>query len=158
MAKIERKYMTLAELTKAVESAIRKSASLDKELQAIGLSALHHLSVAGDIGPINRLMVSLGKGTRKASLAQWFLNHGALVLNEDADTKGEKPFLYSKAKKTDMDAAHEQHWTDAKAPERIDDVFDVQKALWALIARAKKAGKVSQPELFAAIEAITPAK
>jgi hypothetical protein len=156
MAKQE--YMDLGALNKAIESAIRKSVSLDADLQRIGLSALNHLSLHGDIGPINRVLTALGKGTRKASLAQWFLNHGALAKNEDEATKGEKPFVYDKKRVTNMEAAHEQHWTEAKKPEELADVFDVNKALWSLIARAKKAGKVSNKELFAALEAIAPAK
>lgn len=153
-----REYMSLADLNKAIDSAIRKSTSLDSDLQRIGLSALNHLAVNGDIGPVNRVLLGLGKGTRKSSLAQWFLNHGALSINTDEATAKEKPFVYNKARTTNMESAHEQHWTEAKKPEEITEVFDVQKALWSLIAKAKKAGKVNNKELFAALEAIAPAK
>lgn len=149
-------YMTLAELDKAIETIKRAGARFDSMVQAAGLSALNHLAKHGDIGPVNRLMLAMPKGSRKSSLSQWLLNWGSLMLNTDADTKAEKPYVYSKKGKTDLIGAAEQHWSDAQKPRDISDVFDIQKALAQLIKKAKHAGSVTDPTLLSALEAIAP--
>lgn len=132
------KFMELAVLNKEIDSIGKASHSIDKRVQAAGLSALHLLQKDGDIGPVNRLILALSKGTRRSSLSQWFLNHGALMLNTDDATKAEKPFVYSKARATDLVAAAEQHWTDAQKPRDISDVYDVRGALAKILKHAMK--------------------
>lgn len=125
-------------LVKLIESIATRGKKLDSDIQLAGLSCLDHLAKHGDIGQINRLYLALGKGARKAALSSWLLSHGALVANTEKD-KADKPFIYTKDKATNVQAASQDPWYDHKPDAAPDEVFDLQKALEAIIKKA--AGK-----------------
>ncbi len=127
-----------AELVKLIDSIKGRGARLDADIQLAGLSCLDHLAKHGDIGQINRLYLALGKGARKAALTSWLLAYGGVVANTEKD-KADKPFIYTKDKETNVQAASQDPWYDHKPDQAPDEVFDLAKALEAIVKKA--AGK-----------------
>ena len=148
-----------AELTKAIDAWTARGTKWVKDGQLLALSALQRLHDHGDIGPANRLQATMPKGTKSGSMAAYLLAFGALSANVGQD-KAEKPFLFDKARadkqggvKADMAGAMACAWeTCGKAEQAPDEVFDVAKALDALLARAMKAAQVSSPETIQAVK------
>ncbi len=124
-------------LIKLIDSIKNRGAKLDSDVQLAGLSSLAHLKAHGDIGFVNRLYLAMGKGARKAALTSWFLTYGSLSANTDGATKADKPFVFSKDKETNVEGASQDPWFDHKPDAAPDTVFDVQKALEAIIKKAK---------------------
>ncbi len=120
-----------------IESIAKRGAKLDHDIQEAGLSALQALKDHGNIGYVNKLFLAMPKGSRKAALTSWFLAHGQIVANTDADKK-DKPFKYTKDKEsTNVEAAMADPWFKHKPDQNPDEVFDLMKAVEQVIKRAQ---------------------
>lgn len=140
----------LAKLIISIASAGKK---LDGLVQQAGVSALAHLKEHGDIGFVNRLYLALSKGARKSALTSWILAHGSVVANTLED-KATKPFVYTKDKTTNVEAAAQDPWYSHKPDQKPDQVFDLQKMIVALIAKASKADQLVHGELVTGLQAL----
>lgn len=129
-------YMDKAALVKAIDSIAKRGATLDKDIQEAGLSALHHLEAHGDIGFVNRLFLALGKGHRKSALTAWYLAFGKMVANT-GENKKDAPFKYDKEAVTNMEGAAQTPWFDFKVEPDPDQVFDVLKLLAQMVKKAE---------------------
>lgn len=127
-------------LNKAIDSCNKRAANLMGDYQDVGIQALLHLEAQGDVGPINRIIAGMPKGVKTNAMASWAMAHGALEVNKDAATKKSMPLRYTKSKKTNVDAAIEDKWYTHLPEKAIDEVFDLSKAINALLARAKAEG------------------
>lgn len=145
-------------LNKEIDSVIRAGKKLDDKIQLLGLSLLAHVDKHNNVTMMNRLLVSFPKGSRRNAFAEWALANGKFKINE-GDDKKEKPFLYDGSKTTTLDKAQEIHWTAHKPEKPIDEVFDFQKALAALLTKASKADqdKLVGGELLAKVRQLTEA-
>lgn len=132
------KFKTLAELRKEFAGIKRAAASLDKRIQTAGVSVLYHLSQHRDVTVVNEFFLSLAKGQRKTALASWLLAYGAVQVNA-GENKDTSPFTFDKEKTTDHIGASLDPWTDHKPEKPVDQVFDVQKAVKAMLRRASNA-------------------
>lgn len=130
------KLLSKDELGKFIDGIANRAKRMDSDIQLAGLSSLAHLKAHGDIGFVNRLFLALGKGHRKAALTSWFLTYGSIVANDGADKK-EKPFVFSRERGTDVEAASQDPWFDHKPEPAPDETFDVLAALEAVLKRAK---------------------
>jgi len=131
------KVLALADLNKAIDACIDQAASLSDAIQTVGVQALMHLGAHGDVGPINRFYLGLSKGVRRQALGSWLLAHGALEVNMDNGTRKTMPLKFSKAKKTNPEAALADPWYTHQPEKEISEVFDLQKAIHGLLVRAK---------------------
>jgi hypothetical protein len=125
-----------AELDKLIKSIASAGTRLDQQIQLAGLSCLDHLKRHGDVGFVNRLYLALSKGARKAAMSSWLLTHGALTANTEGNKK-EMPFKFTKDKGTNVEAAAVDPWYDHKPDAAPDEVFDLAKAVEAIIKKAK---------------------
>lgn len=125
-----------AELNKFIDSIATRGKKLDMDIQTAAVSCLSHLAKHGDIGFVNRLFLAMPKGSRKAALTSWLLSYGALVANTLED-KATKPFVYTKDKTTNIDAAMTDPWFDHKPDQAPDEVFDLAKAVQGIIKKAQ---------------------
>lgn len=125
-------------LNKEVAAIKVAGAKLDARIQEAGVATAIHFAQHCDTGLVNRLYLALPKGARKTAMASWLLAHFAVVPNEGKN-KLEMPFLFAKDKKTNPEAADADMWYDHKPEPTPDMVFDLQKALKQLIAKAAKA-------------------
>lgn len=150
---------TLTDLNKAIATIASTGAKLDKLIQDTGVSVLEHYAEHKDTGLVNRLFLALPKGARKTALASWLLAHCAVVPNEDPKTKKEQPFLYAKDKTTDPVAAAQDPWYDHKPDKPVDEAFDLQKAVRAMLGKVMKAHNVehANAEAFAALKSLAVA-
>jgi hypothetical protein len=131
-----------AGMDKSLKLIASTGKKLDNLIQQVGVSALAHLKAHGDIVYVNRLYNNLPAGARKAALSSWFLTHGSIVANTGTkEEKAEKPFLFTKDKTTNVEGAFSDPWYDHTPDKKPDEVFDLQKALEALLKRASKAAK-----------------
>ena len=140
-----------------IEATIKRITStgkkLDADIQAAGVGCLAHIEQHGDVTLFNRLYLALPKGARKSALTAWGLAFGKLVANT-GDNKKEAPFLYDKAKTTDMAACMAQPWFDFSPDKAPDAVFDIAAAIASIIKRASKATTVTDEAMLTKLHAL----
>lgn len=141
-----------AEINKAIDSIVNRGKKLDDSIQLAGLSILSHIEEHGDVTLLNRLVVVFPKGSRRNAFAEWALAHGKVQLNT-GDNKKETPFLYDKSRTTKLEAAEAKAWTEFKPEVDVDQVFDFNKMLAALLSKADKAKNLEGAETLAKIKA-----
>lgn len=141
------------DLKKAIDSIINRGKKLDDAIQLTGLSLLNHIEDHGDVTLLNRLIIQFPKGSRRNAFAEWALAHGKVELNTGKDAK-EVPFLHSKVKVTQLELAASKMWTEFKPEQDLDQVFDFQKMLLALLNKAGKAKNLEGHELLAKVKAL----
>lgn len=148
-----------AALLKAIDAWAKAGAKWADQGQALGLSALKALRDSGDIGPANRLLCAMPKGTKVTSMKSWLIAHSSLIDNQGED-KADKPMIHSRDKademgtRADVEAAAQDKWVEHKPEKAADEVFDLQKALLGIIAKAGKAKQVAHVELLAQVQAL----
>lgn len=142
-----------AELVKLIVAISTTGKKVDGMIQQAGVSALAHLSKHGDVGMVNRLYLALHKGARKAALTSWLLAHGSLVANTEP-SKNEKPFNFTKDKTTNVEAAQADLWFNHKPDQSPDEVYDLAKAINAIIKKASTAKQLVHGELVTALQAM----
>lgn len=128
-----------ATIDKEIKAIATMGAKLDARIQACGVDVLEHFGKHKDNGLVNRLYLALPKGARKTAMASWLLAYGALQANTDPKTKNEQPFVYDAKKSTDPLKAAQDPWYDHKPDKSPDEIFDLQKAIKMVIAKAGKA-------------------
>ena len=138
---------SLAEINKAIASIKTAGAKLDKMIQETGVAVLEHFAEHKDTGVVNRLYLALPKGARSTAMASWLLAYGALEPNTDKATKAEQPFRYAKDKITNAQFASLDMWYDHKPEKAVDEVFDLQKAVRSILAKAGKAPKLAHGDV-----------
>lgn len=114
---------------------------LDERIQAAAVDVADHMAQHCDVTLVNKLYQCLGKGHRAAAMTEWILAFMAVVPNTGADKK-DVPFLFSRDKTTDPEGARAKPWYDCKKDPAPDDVFDFQKAVKQLLAKAGKSSVV----------------
>jgi hypothetical protein len=130
-----------ASIRKEIDGIKVAGAKLDERIQVCAVAVVEHFAKHNDTGLVNRLYLALPKGARKTAMASWMMAYMAVTPNTDAKTKAEQPFRYSKDKTTNPEAAANDMWYDHKPDPSVDMVFDLQKAVKALLIKAGKAGK-----------------
>jgi hypothetical protein len=134
----------------------RRERNLDQAIQDAGVYALSALAAHGRVDPINQLYVAMPNSPRRVALGQWFLAHGRLLESKKAN-RDEEPFRVDKRGKNDLEKAAATPWISFKVEKEAspdEPVFDIQAALIALVKRAKKAPRVSDPKQLKELEAL----
>ena len=134
-----KKFADVAALNKEIAAIKVAGAKLDARIQTAAVAVLEHFAQHHDNGLVNRLYHAMPAGSRKAALTSWLLTHCAVSANTDKATKQEQPFVYDRNKKTDPEAGEADPWYSHKPDKAPDEVFDLQKAVRALLAKASKA-------------------
>lgn len=132
-------YASVEALKKEIDSIKKAGSSLDARIHHASVAVLVHFAEHKDTGLINRLYDALPRGARRSAWVSWILSYAAVIANADKATKDEKPFLYSKDKDTIPEAGEADPWYNHKPEKAPDEVFDLQKAVKAIIAKAGKA-------------------
>ena len=139
------KFMTAAEINKAIASIASRGKKLDADIQTAGLSILNHVQEHGDSTLADKLVLALPKGSRKLALTEWLLAFGKLrILDktnvDDAARIGAGAiFAYDKTKSTDIESATAKSWYDFKPEPDVLTAFDAQRAVQAVLASLAKA-------------------
>lgn len=146
-----------AELTKAIDAWGKKGTKWVQEGHMLAMSALQHHCKHGDITLVNRLFLSMPKGSKSAAMAEWFLTFGAMVANEDKEGKKTSPFKHDKEKTPNLAEAAKNPWYDFQPEKKPDELFDVRKAILAIIKKAEKADNVEGTELLTTLRGLCSA-
>lgn len=143
-----------AELTKAINAWGTKGQKWAQEGHQLALSALQHAAKHGDHTLLNRLYLAMPKGTKSSAMAEWIVAFSHLVPNTDKEAAKTSPFVVDKAKAVNLPGAHEKPWFDFRPEPTPLEVFDLQKAVMAVITKAKKAQTIEGSLSIAAVEAL----
>lgn len=138
------KFAKAADLKKEIGLIEVAGKKLDERIQTAALSVLFHVDAHGDVTVAAALFNALPKGARKNALAEWFMACGKMALNQDPATKKDLPFLYDKERTTDFDKGIANPWYTFKPEVPVDQAFDFQGQLQALIKRAQSAQKAGK--------------
>lgn len=142
------KMMTKDEIVTSIKSIETRGKKMDADIQRTALSILAHVEQHKEVSLFNKLYSALPKGARKSALTGWGLAFGKLEANT-GDNKKEAPFKYAKDKTTDIAQAAANPWYDFAPEKEPDEMFDVVKAVAAVLAKAGKAKANNNPELVA---------
>ena len=149
-------------LHKAIKDLGVARQKLDDQVQHLALSAIWHFGVRadaegrliGDVGFINRLYLSLGKGARHVAFTEWVTKFGGVSANTGAG-KAETPFLKDKNKVVDMEGGTKVKWYDMKPSKAPDEVLDFYAVLMKVCAKEPKEGQqVKGVELVEQVKAL----
>lgn len=132
-------------LHKAIKDLGVARQKLDDQVQHLALSAIWHFGVRadaegrliGDVGFINRLYLSLGKGARHVAFTAWVTKYGAVKAN-DGPGKNETPFVKDKGKIVDMDGGAKEKWFDMKPSNPPDECLDYYSLLLKVVNKEAK--------------------
>lgn len=125
-----------ADLDKAIAAWGSKGKKWAAEGHHLAMSALTLMSKHDDIGPMNRLLVAMPKGTKVKSMKEWMLAFAKLQQNDGQDAST-KPLIFNKEGEYDLVTASKTPWFNFSPEVASDPVFDVKKALEAIIKRAE---------------------
>ena len=137
--------MNAAEINKAIASIANRGKKLDADIQAAGLSIVHHADSHGDSTLADKLVHALPKGSRKLALVEWMLAFGKLRLLDKANPDDGVRiatgafFAYDKTKRTDLESAAQKPWFDFKPEAPVLTAFDAQAAVQGVLAKLSKA-------------------
>lgn len=130
----------------AIKSIATRGASLDKDIQFTGLSVLAHIQQHKEPSLFIKLYNALPKGSRSNALVAWSLAFGQIEVNEDKETKKDRPFLFAANKVTDLAQASEKPWFDFKKPKDPADEFSLEAAFNKFMAGIHKRMKENKIE------------
>ncbi len=137
--------MELQELNKTIDNWAARGLKWVKDGQALALLVLERVEMHGDIGPANRMLNGMPKGTKRNALAEWFVSFGKLTANEDKASMKDKPLIFDRAKATNMTEAQKKPWYEFQPEPPIVEVFDAQAAMIAALKSIRtKAGKANE--------------
>lgn len=142
---------TISEINKAIDTIKTNGAALDALIQETGVSVLEHFAANKDNAVVNRLYLALPNGARKTAMASWLLAYGALRANTDQANKKTSPFVLDRSKETRPEAAAVDMWYNHKPDAAPDQVFDLQKAIRQVLAKAAKGATTATPEQLKAL-------
>lgn len=138
-------YMNAAEINKAIASIASRGKKLDADIQAAGLSIIHHADAHGDSTLADKLVQALPKGSRKLALVEWMLAFSKLRLLDKSSPEDAVRiaagafFAYDKSKNTNLESASQKPWFDFKPEAPVLTAFDAQAAVQGVLAKLSKA-------------------
>lgn len=127
---------TSAQITKQFAFIAKAGAKLDGFIQETAIDVLEHFMEHMDSRMVDRLYLSLSKGARHAAMGEYILAHFAVSPNTDPATKKERPFVNCASKVNKLDEAKALPWFNFKPSPAVDQLFDLQAAVRALLKRA----------------------
>lgn len=133
-----------AAIDKAILSIGNRGKKLDADIQICGLSVLAHVEQHGDITLFTKLYMAMPAGSRRNAIVDWAVQFGKIDVNLNADKK-ERPFLFARGKRTDLEAAMAKPWYECKPEKALDEEFDFVAKLQSLLAQASKARESGKP-------------
>jgi len=125
-----------ADLDKAIAAWGAKGKKWAAEGHLLAMSALSLMSKHDDIGPMNRLLLAMPKGTKVKSMKEWMLAFAKLKQNEGQEAST-KPLVFDKDGAYDLIEAAKNPWFNFSPETAVDPVFDVKKAIDQIIKRAE---------------------
>ena len=128
----------VSKLNAAIKSIATRSAKLDQDIQIAGLSCLYQIEQHGNVMPLCALRKALGKGHRANALDLWAFEFGKVVANTDAESKKDRPYSFDKEGTVNLEGAAAAPWYEFKPEQDPDQLFNVHKAVRAIIAKASK--------------------
>lgn len=102
------------DIEKVIVSIAGRGKKLDQDMHSAACASLHHVTLHGDPTLLNRLVLALPKAARRNALVLWATKFGMVALNDDAKTRAERPLVYAKGNKADIEGAQAQPFFELK--------------------------------------------
>lgn len=102
------------DIEKVIVSIQGRGKKLDHDMHSAACASLHHVTLHGDPTLLNRLVLAMPKASRRNALLVWAMKFGMVAMNDDAKTRAERPLVYVKAAKADIEAAQLQPFYELK--------------------------------------------
>ena len=150
-------YLSNAQMDKEIKSLANRGAKFQNDVQRVAMSAINAINEHGNVFYVNKLYTTIAaiSGVRSASLAQWLLNYGRVVANQDMATKDTTPFLVDKSEGATVDlegAAIEPWYMVGKPEKKPDELVHVNQSIRKLISQIKKKqGRTDNEDLCKAV-------
>lgn len=144
-------------LNRKIDALGKRNASVEGDIQELGLACMAHCEQHGDTMPMNRLMNVLRRTQHQAFL-EWALSFGRFQKNPNKATKDAQPVVYDKSRTTDVQGATDKPWfmfADDKA-KAVSKAFDFQAAVMVLLKKAASNG--TDHELLVKVAALADIK
>jgi hypothetical protein len=138
-----------------IQSIATKGAQFDKLVQETALHVLSHAHKNNDLDVVNRLLVSMPRGSKGQSLALWFCKHGALQPNKERDTElvRTKPLVWLKGGLWKFEEAKTKLWHSMLKDKPLIEVYDIEAKFAAFMKQViANKDKVTNPVLLAALQ------
>lgn len=127
---------TSEQINKQCAFITKAGAKLDAFIQETALDVQQHFIEHKDVRMVNRLFTCLPKGTRHVAMGEYILAYFAVVPNTDMSSKKEQPFVNAPDKVNDVEGATKMQWFNFKPSPAVDQMFDLQAAVRALLKKA----------------------
>lgn len=151
--------MNVAHITRNIGIIAKASKKLDSLIQATAEGVMLHAHQHREVSLVNKLYLALGAGHRHTAMTEWLVKYCPVTANTREEDKKEVPFLIDVDKVMAGDelielaaAAGKEPWFTMSPSRAPDEVFDVKKALMALIAKSKKAKTITAPEVMSQLQ------
>lgn len=132
-------------VAQAISRLAKRWTGIDTDTQAVAMDVLLHAHQNAEVSLVNKLYLMLGKGARHEAMTNWITLYCPVSVNTAAATKEARPFLLDKSKVMadaallDVAGQASRNPWYTKAPSKApDEVFDLARAVKALIAKADK--------------------
>lgn len=135
------RFKTAKDIEYGIESVRKMGDIWQQSVQEVQIAVLAHLDEHGDYTLFQKLHDALPKGARRNALVEHAVKYGKITVNMDDDKakRKAKPFLFDKTKTTNLDGAAADPWWEQMPEKPVDEAFDFQKLLLALLSKADKA-------------------
>lgn len=127
---------TSEQIGKQLAFITKAGAKLDGYIQEAAIDVLEHFMEHKDSRMVDKLYLSLSKGARHAAMGEYILAHFAVIPNTDAAGKKERPFVICPDKVNKLEEAKALFWFNFKPSPAVDQLFDLQAAVRALLKKA----------------------
>lgn len=141
-----------AEITKAINTWGSQGQKWVQQGHTLAMSALTHAAKHGDVTLLNRLYLAMPKGTKSSAMAEWIVAFSNLVPNTDKEAAKTSPFVVDKEKSINIPEAAQKPWHEFRPEPTPLEVFDLQKAVLAVINKARKAQTIEGAITIADLE------
>lgn len=146
-------------IQKAIKSIVRRSGTLQSDIQAVALACLEHTKQHGDWTLSRELLegISATKGVKYNKLKQWF--EAMMAASYVKGPNKEMIFVYDEgrsAKDINLEMAAAVNWWDFKTEPKDNskELEAIPELVARALAKSLKSGKVSDEEASAINEAV----
>ncbi|AWY03077.1 hypothetical protein SCYZ1_2 [Pseudomonas phage SCYZ1] len=127
-----------------IKTIANRGASFDKLVQEVAEEVIVHVEEHGEVSLACKLFLALPAGSRRLSLAHWFIKFGKISINT---TKGQSktiPFTFNKEGTTDLEGGKKVAWFDAKKAKTLAQEFKLDDKIERLLKDIAKAVELGQ--------------
>lgn len=127
-----------------IKTIANRGASFDKLVQEVAEEVIVHIEEHGEVSLACKLFLALPAGSRRLSLAHWFLKFGKISINTAKGQSKTIPFVFNKDGTTNLEEGKKLAWFDAKKAKTLAQEFKLDDKIDRLLKDVAKAVELGQ--------------